>query len=226
MSTVQEEKGVYTQSTFNPEVDALIAKMGRQRHLKKNEVFLIPGQLVSSLFYVHSGRTNHYMLDEQGSQKLLYSLSSGWFFGETPLFMETETNLLSLAITPTLLTEIPYKECNYLLGESELFRNALIHSLCSKLLTARYEIAQQAFSSCQDRILTLLWSMVSNCKETNREWVRLNNKITQAEIGEIVGVNRVTANRQINSLVHESYIRMNNGYMEINIPKICAKLNK
>lgn len=52
------------------------------------KVYLEPGTVLDGVDYIAEGRTRHYMVAMDGTEKILYTLSAGWFFGETPCSLE------------------------------------------------------------------------------------------------------------------------------------------
>lgn len=71
-----------------------------QRHSKSvvypaRRVFLEPGMEPQGVYYIADGRTRHYMIDSEGTEKILYILSAGWFYGETPCSLQAPTGLFS-----------------------------------------------------------------------------------------------------------------------------------
>ena len=47
------------------------------------------------VYYIAEGRTRHYMMAGDGTEKILYTLSAGWFYGETPVSLQEPTGLFS-----------------------------------------------------------------------------------------------------------------------------------
>ena len=72
------------------------------------KVFLEPGMRLDGIYYIANGRTCHYMVSLDGTEKVLYSLCSGWFYGEAPCNVEEPTGLYSKTEVKTTIYKIPY----------------------------------------------------------------------------------------------------------------------
>ena len=73
------------------ELTNLIAQNGRKLELPAKKIFLEPGDKLKGIYYIAEGRTRHYMIAPDGTEKLLYTLSAGWFYGETPCVLDDAT---------------------------------------------------------------------------------------------------------------------------------------
>ncbi|MEG2834343.1 MAG: cyclic nucleotide-binding domain-containing protein, partial [Ruthenibacterium sp.] len=104
-------------------------------------VFSTPGSDMCGIYYIERGRTKHYMDSADGVTKILYTLTAGWFFGETPYFLKTATGLFSQTETETVLYKIPDSACQKLMVENRLFRETMLKCYSLKMLMLRYEIA-------------------------------------------------------------------------------------
>ena len=87
-------KSNVTLPVSNPnELQSLIAKNAVMLKIPAKTVFLEPGSKPEGVYYIASGRTRHYMIAQDGSEKILYTLSAGWFYGETPCALHDATGL-------------------------------------------------------------------------------------------------------------------------------------
>ena len=51
----------------------------------------MPGDDFNGVFYIKSGRTRHYMANDDGLEKVLYTLTDGWLFGEMAFYLGRKT---------------------------------------------------------------------------------------------------------------------------------------
>lgn len=144
-----------------------------------------------------------------------YTLTAGWFFGETPYFMKRPTGLSSQTEVATVLYRLSDTLICRLLAEHPLFRETVIQCLCHKLLITRFEIGNLAFSSIQSRILKLFCSAARTDQLHDGAWYPTTCQYTQAQIGEIVGASRVTVSRQISELCESGALRVLNNRVEV-----------
>jgi len=201
---------------YDPAVEELIRSVSREVSYPAKRVFSLPGNQLECVYYILEGRTKHYMDNENGNVKLLYTLTKGWFFGETPFLLGLSTDLYSQTEEKTRLCLIPYTQCARLLKESDLFRQAMMRCLAHKTLILRYETANLTFNSCKNRLKRLLCASVDLDKVTDPGWYELKIHYTHYELGEIVGVARVTISRQLAELYSEGFLRMVNRKLQVN----------
>ena len=63
------------------ELTSLIEQNGVRMEVPAKKVFLKPGDTLNGVYYIAEGRTRHFMCAPDGAEKLLYTLSAGWFYG-------------------------------------------------------------------------------------------------------------------------------------------------
>lgn len=192
---------------YNEELDRLIEKNSTRFFYPARTTFSVPGSDFNGVFYIKSGRTKHYMANEEGLEKVLYTLTDGWLFGEMAFYLGRKTGLYSATEVDTVLYKISPDKCRALLSESELFRDAFISCLAQKILITRYEIENITFNPCKERILRLLCSAVDKTQTADPGWYDLKVKYTHYELGVIVGAARVTVSKILNELMNEGIIR-------------------
>lgn len=180
------------------------------------KVFLEPGTVLDGVYYIASGRTCHYMMSLDGTEKILYTLTPGWFYGETPCSLSEPTGLYSKTEVKTTLYKIPLKEYKQMLDTDKRFREAIMVSYSKKMLIMRHEIENLTFNSCKDRLKRLFCSVTNTQTLIEGSWYGVNIQYTQYELSTIVGGARVTVSKLINELCAEGFIRMLNHKLQIN----------
>ena len=183
------------------------------------KVFLEPGMILDGVYYVVSGRTCHYMMSLDGTEKILYTLAAGWFYGETPCSLSEPTGLYSKTEVKTTLYKLPIQEYEYLMDTNKLFRETILYSYSRKMLILRHEIENLTFNSCKDRLKRLFCSVADTSRLIEGAWYGMNVSYTQSELSTIVGGARVTFSKLISELCAEGFIRMLNHKLQINAGK-------
>ena len=200
----------------DPSLEGLLRQHSKEHSLPAKTKFLEYGDTLDGVYYVCEGRTKHYILGEDGAEKILYTLSAGWFFGETPLALHEPTGLISETMESSVLWKIPYATYDKLFDESRLFRTAIMNCMSRKLLILRHEIENLVFNPCKQRIMQLLCSTVNIDSLQEGNWYDLFTHYTQYEISTIVGSARVTTSKLINELCNSGYIRILNRKIQVN----------
>lgn len=214
---------VFDKSTLtlpNPkqkELEELLKQHSTVLTYPAKKVFLEPGIALNGVYYIAEGRTRHYMMAMDGTEKILYTLASGWFYGETPCNLEEPTGLYSKTETKTTLYKIPLYAYEHLLDTNKMFRDAILDSYSKKMIIMRHEIENLTFNSCKDRLKRLLCSVADTSRVLDGGWYGLKVHYTQYELSTIVGGARVTISKLLNELCSEGFMRMLNRNAQINV---------
>lgn len=203
-------------STTKKELEKLIQERSTILTYPAKKVFLEPGMVLDGVYYIASGRTCHYMMSLDGTEKILYTLSAGWFYGETPCSLSEPTGLYSKTEVKTTLYKIPIQEYDYLMDTNKLFREMILCSYSKKMLILRHEIENLTFNSCKDRLKRLFCSVTDTSRLIEGAWYGMTVSYTQYELSTIVGGARVTVSKLISELCAEGFIRMLNHKLQIN----------
>lgn len=207
----------------NDALEQLIESHSETHIYPAKKIFLTPGQHLQGVYYIVKGRTRHYMIGTDGAEKILYTLSDGWFYGETPLFLQKSTGLFSQAEVETRVYVIPYQDYEVLLDTNRFFRDAILENCSKKMLIMRHEIENLTFNSCKDRLKRLFCSTAdTSCLLENR-WYNLKVHYTQQELSAIIGSTRITISKTIKELCDEDFIRILNRNTQVNAVA-CSKI--
>lgn len=203
--------------TNRQELEALLEQYATVLNLPAKKVFHRPGDVLDGVYYIAEGRTRHYIIGVDGAEKVLYTLSPGWFYGETPCDLDEPTGLYSKTEIKSRLLYIPVDRYEKLINCNELFRKAILHDYAKKLRILRQDIENLVFSSCKDRIKRLYCSTADTSRVFDGQWYGMKVNYTQYEISTIASGARVTVNKLINELCAEGFIRVVNRQTQINI---------
>lgn len=214
-----ERTTLTTPDLFDPELDRIVTTAGQQLVFPPKHIFSMPGEDLGGIYYVQKGRVRHYMDNEEGGVKILYTLTPGWFFGETPFFLRLHTSLYSQTETKAVLYKLSTEKVQELLDQNARFREALFRCCSHKTLILRHEVANLTFNSCKSRLKRLFCAMVDTENITDPGWYNLKIHYTHEELGEIVGGARVTISRQLTELCGEGFIRIINRRTQVNAEK-------
>lgn len=191
----------------NPELEALIRAHGTLSVYPAHKIFLEPGDDIDHIYYILEGRTRHFMMGEDGNERVLYILNSGWFFGEARAYEEESTGLYSQADIRTKVYRIPLAEYQKLFDENKMFRDAVMHSYARKVLILCGEIENISFCSSKERLKQILCSIADTDRLYDGSWYNLKVRYTQYELSVILGIARGTVNKLMNELYDEGIIR-------------------
>ncbi len=199
------------------ELEDLLSKRAEILTIPNETTFLHQYEDFSSLYFIRKGKTCHYMLDERGVEKILYTLNRGWFFGEIAAILNIHyTSLSSIAEEDTIIYRLNPNQFKELMDSSKIFRDSLMNCICYKLISLRYEIENLVFNSTRDRLIRYLCMNVDETDVEDGKWLNQKSRKTHYEIGIVIGTTRVSVSRLIRELRNEGIIRIVNNNIQVN----------
>ena len=205
---------------MDSELEQFIQKHGTIIRLAPKTVFCKIGENIGGVYYIAEGRTSHYIIGQNGGEKLLYTLSKGWFFGEAVNFLNEPSTVISKADIPTTLYRLDHDTFLRLTDESPLFRNAVLMESAKKTLIMRHEIENITFNSYRDRLIKLFLVAADSTRLIDGQWYDQRVHYSQSDLSVIIGSSRITVSKLLGELCDEGVIRMLNRRIQIN-----ARLN-
>ncbi|QQK08758.1 Crp/Fnr family transcriptional regulator [Miniphocaeibacter halophilus] len=206
-----------TEDIYDSELEDLILPISTECKFPKHYIFSQPGEKIDGIYYIFKGSTKHYMISEDGVVKLLYVLSRGRFFAESPYFLNIPTGLYSETVDDCILYKIPDESIKKLMATSKNFQDNIIKGYSEKCLILRYEIANLSFNNSKDRLKQIFCSLIDyDNSEKGSQWYNLEKYFTHQELGEIIDSTRVTISRQINELCNKNFLRIVNRNYQLN----------
>lgn len=199
------------------ELEDLLSKKAEILTIPDGTTFLHQYEDLNSLYFIRKGKTCHYMLNERGVQKILYTLNRGWFFGEIAAILSINyTSLCSFAEGDTIIYKLNSTQFKELMDSSKIFRDSLMSCICYKLISLRYEIENLALNSSRDRLIRYLCMNVDEADVEDEKWLNQRFRKTHYEMGVVVGSTRESVSRLIRELRDEGIIRIVNNNIQVN----------
>lgn len=201
----------------NPELEHILRRQGTLLTISSRKVIIEAEAVTKGIYYILSGRTRHYLLGANGSEKILFVLTAGWFFGENAALLDIPQQYYVMTEDVTELVFIPMENFRSLLHKSSAFNEAILLSQAYKSMMMCHEIESQVFFSSRERLLQLFYFSADASIAHDNKWYALNHNYTQQELGTILGVSRVTISKFVNEFCNEGIIRIVNRRMQLNI---------
>lgn len=196
---------------------------GEKCTFKKGDRITTPGDDISSMKYIYSGKIKVVMIDPYGYEKILYILHGGWFLREG-LFLNNIINTIaknySIAEEESVIYKIN-KNVYDRLSECSSFTQSLLRSCAIKRALLVNELHSITFNTSEERVRMLF--VASTDKTSNlidEVWYPLKHQYTHQEMAMILGINRVTVSKVITRLCHEKTLRVINKKIQVNIKSI------
>lgn len=191
-----------------PHVDLqALDEIASRKALMKGRLICVQGQQADSLYLIVEGQVLLCRTDADGEDYSLYLLGPGQLFGEGALHPEGlslvtaraisdgTAYVLSAAMLPRLFQHYP-----------ELARH-ILNLLSIRLERAHRRLDVTRMADARSRLLSLLYAMADHQGQANGAEVWMPLPLTQAELGQMIGLARETVARILTQLAKEGAIR-------------------
>jgi len=186
-----------------PERETL-ARHTHTRSYGKNTIIISEGDLSDALYLVDEGKVKIYISDEDGREMLLNILEGGDYFGELSLIDQSPRSASAMTMTDTRLSMIAARDFRTVLGENPEIALKLITELAGRMRNLTQTVRRLALLDVYGRVTTTLLSLATEVDGTRR----VEPKLTQQEIANMVGASREMVSRILKDLKTGGYLEI------------------
>jgi CRP/FNR family transcriptional regulator, cyclic AMP receptor protein len=188
-------------------------KIGIPTIIGPNHTIYLQNEVSNNFYFLVKGRVKAFILEKDGTEKILSIHESGNFFGETatidylPRPCCTATMIKSEII---LLTSSDLKKLMQI--DSELCFN-IFQSLAQKVRLLSCQVQDMAFLGAEQRVAQLLMRFANDFGTITPDGIKLSINFTDQDLAGLAGTCRVTVTKILNSFKKEGLIEK--GYRTI-----------
>ena len=183
--------------------------------VKKKQPIYLAGDPGENLYFLKEGRVKISMIDESGKEFTLTLLEPGEIFGELGLFDDSPRETTAVALEDSLICMMKRKDFErYAANKPELsFKLTKLMGL--RLREIENRIEELLFRDVPSRLARLLLRLVQQHGRATKNGIRMNIKLSQQEIANLIGATREMTSTVLNSLKKEGIINVENKYIYI-----------
>jgi CRP/FNR family transcriptional regulator, cyclic AMP receptor protein len=196
------------------ELDRLVA-MASERQFKSGQTIFQKGDPGNSMSAVLQGRVKISAYSEDGKEIILNIVEPGQVFGEIALLDGKERTADATAMGATTLLVLDRRDFVPFLERNPKIAVRLIEVLCERLRRTSEMVESVAFLEYSARLAKLLLRLAESYGEESKDGVRINLKISQQDLGNLIASTRESVNRQLNAWVEDGVIELERGYITI-----------
>ena len=196
------------------ELDRLVAMAG-ERQFKSGQTIFQKGDPGTSMSAVLQGRVKISAYSEDGKEVILNIVEPGQIFGEIALLDGKERTADATAMGPTTLLVLERREFIPFLERNPKIAVRLIEVLCERVRRTSEMVESVAFLEYSARLAKLLLRLAESYGEDVEDGVRINLKISQQDLGNLIASTRESVNRQLNAWAEEGVIDLERGQITI-----------
>lgn len=196
------------------EIDVLLSHARVERYLAGREIFAkgAPGR---SMMAVLRGSIKISSLSDTGKEIVLNIISAGEIFGEIALLDEEERSADATAMTDCELLVIDRREFLPVLENNPELSGMLLKVLCRRLRQTSAQVEDVIFRHLESRIAKALLNLAQSVGERDAAGRSLGIRLSQQELGNLVGSSRESVNRQLQLWHRAGLVELGKGSITI-----------
>ena len=203
------------------ELEAVLTR-AVMRRVMPGDVILRCGDPASGMMVILHGRIRVSITAAEGHEISLAVLGPGEVVGEIALLDGGERSTDVTAIDEGVLLTIQRSDFLPLLQESASLCLRLMQVLCGRLREANRSLEELATLSLRARLGRLLLRLAANYGTRVGKELRLEVRLSQKDLGTLIGASREKVNRQIRVWEQAGALMHERGYLIICKPEILA----
>jgi CRP/FNR family cyclic AMP-dependent transcriptional regulator len=200
------------------EIDALL-KLSKERRFTDGQVIFQKGDPGLSMMAVLRGRVRISSCSEEGKEITLSIVQPGQIFGEIALLDRSQRSADATAIGECAVLSIDQREFTSFLGQHPEITSRLLSMLCERLRGANEMIEDMVFLDLPARLARLLLKLTRSCGRKTGERVCIGLKLSQKDLGNLIGVSRESVNKQLRAWQDKGLIAVQEGYITLLRPQ-------
>lgn len=194
------------------EVVELLA-LARNRQVETDEIIFEKGDPGDCLYTIVKGRVGITTTSADGKEIVLNILGAGEVFGEIALLDGKQRTAGAIAMASTTLLRVERADfLSFLERHPKLFV-VLITVLCERIRWISNIIEDTIFLDIPHRLGKRLLSLAVQYGNPTIDGVRIDMKLSQEKLGQMLGVTRESINKGIRLLEHEGIISNDDGFI-------------
>jgi len=195
-----------------------VAGLAERRIFAARETVVAQGDVAKALFMIVRGRLKVVSCGPDGRETVLGIMDAGEVFGEVALIDGGLRSATCVAMEECELLSIERDSFLQLLGTSPTISLKLLFVLAQRLRRLSLRSEDAAFLDVRSRLARSLLDLAVRFGERWRPpspSVRITIKLSQQELGELVGATRESVNKHLNEWARKGFIEVDNGWLII-----------
>jgi len=204
------QKSVLFAALSDAEAWELISLSRQESAPAKHLVFQV-GEAGDSLHIVLEGRVKVSLLSEEGKEAILSILGAGEVFGEMSLFDGEPRSAAVTTMEPCRFLVLRRQSLLPFLEKRASIMLELIAEMSRRLRATNTLVGNLSFLNLSARLARILLNLVQQYGKVTPKGIVIGLKLSQEELGHLVGVSRESVNRQLRLWVETGLIEYDRG---------------
>jgi len=170
-----------------------------ESEIKKKQPIFLQGDPGESLHFLKKGRVKITRIDESGKEITLTLLEPGEIFGELGLFDDSPRETTAVALEDSLICMMRRGDFEKLMTDRSELSFKLNKLMGLRLRQIENRIDELMFRDVPSRLARLLLRLVDQHPREMRRGLRINIKLSQQELANLIGATREMTSSVLNS---------------------------
>ncbi len=190
--------------------------------LLKGQYLFHQGEHDHAVYLIKSGKLKLIQNTEEGREIIINIIGPGEVLGETALFQEQELTFSAVAIEDVRLCAMNRGDLETVIQRNPEFAVKIISHLARKLNATMRQVGETSGASVKEKLLRLLLRLANEYGKTTPEMTVIELKLTQQEMGNMIGASRVKVSQVLRELKAAGILDYNGKYYILKTD-FCAK---
>jgi len=196
------------------EIDELLAAT-TTRKLDARDTLFRKGDPGDQLFAVVEGRLKAVASGADGREIVFALMEPGETIGEISILDAQPRSASVVALEPTVLLSLHRRDLLPFLERNPRVTIRIAELLARRLRRLSEHVEDSSFLTLASRLARKLLRLKDSFGRSTPEGVRIELRLPQQEIGELVGTSRESINKQLRSWSQQDLVRFEGGYVTI-----------
>ena len=200
--------GHYLFRDVDPGVVERLGEMSVTRRLESGEQLFQKGDDGDALYGVLSGNVAIYIGSPTGREIILNVMEAGDMFGEIALLDGLPRTAHAKALEVSEIMQIRRRDFLPFLERQPKLAVHLLELLCERIRWTSDQIEDAAFLSLPARLAKRLLALATVYGEADAQGVRIGMKLSQSDLGQMLGTSRESVNRYLQDWAKQDWIAL------------------
>ena len=193
------------------------------RWLRDGECLFHRGDTADGWYCLLDGALKVSAVSEEGRELALIYLEPGSWFGEISLFDGMPRTHDNYAHGDCVLLLLPTVQFRLLLARHTSLYEALMQMHCQRLRMLFAAIEDQSLSSLEQRLARQLHNLARSYGSSVEDGVRINLKLSQEGLAQLVGASRQRVNQELKRLESAGVLIQRGGHVILKRPELLSR---
>ncbi len=214
-------------SLFTPQDFLKFRSIGNINKYRKKETIILPESPYRYIYMICKGMVKVYRLSKRGKEKIIRILKMYDMFGEYAVLGNCMSSESVEAMEDSEVLLINVNEFRQMLMDEPELANKFTRMILERNLELENHLSEIVFRDVDLRAIRNLVELAKNHGVRTSQGILIDFKITQYELGNIIGATRETTSTVLNNLKREGMIDFNSRKILItDIEQMLAILRK